>query len=363
MSACYAAYNLQNGYIHNWIVAGPQAIPVADLDRFEGEDYKVQIACHYYEEGSGIVKAPVDWDKFTVGDTELRWTYYPCQDDHFVDLSAFYHTCHYLRAWAYTRVASPSPQEVTLVLTTNGPADVWLNGQPVHRQEHFHHQIPHSVPFQATLQEGHNEILVRFEEVAARECPYAMALQVVGLHDDSEEAGVFVPVPVEDIGRRQTLENVFEAAYLERDVYTYDEKIKVRWPEDMAESASLMIRVQTPEGRIYSESQRMGAAGNHFNIGTPYQLREDYYHALLMPRPEEYYEGNMRITRRIGLWTVRNRYSQENYATYTERRIEALYDAFRRETGIYSEIEDGGQSLARHQDRYFHGSHRRDQSA
>ncbi|MBN1815384.1 MAG: hypothetical protein JXA14_26365, partial [Anaerolineae bacterium] len=321
----------------NWIVAGPQAIPVTDLERFEGED-RLQIAHHYYEEDSGIGEPPVDWGKFTMGDTELKWTYIRCQDDHFVDLTAFYHTCHYLRSWAYARVASPTTQEVTLVLTTNGPADVWLNGEHVHRQEHFHRPSPHSVSFQTTLQEGQNEILVRFEEVAARDCPYAMALQVLGLPEDTGGADIFIPVPIEAVARRKTLENVFYAAYLERDVYVYDEKIKLSWLEDMAESASLTVRVQTPEGRIYSESQRMGASGNYYNIGNPYQLREDYYQALLMPQAKEYYEGNMRITRRIGLRTVKNRYSQEPYGTYMERRVEALYDAFRRETGIYSEI-------------------------
>jgi len=338
MSVYYAAYKLENGYIHNWVVAGPQAIPVADLERFEGADFKLQIARHYHEENSGISKPPVDWDQFAVGDAQLQWTYYRCQDDHFVDLTAFYHACHYLRAWAYTRLASPVPQEVTLVLTTNGPADVWLNGQHVHRQEHFHHQIPQGVPFQATLREGHNEILVRFEEVAARECPYAMALQVVGLPEDAEGADVFIPVPVEAVARRQILEKVFEAAYLEQDVYVYDDFIKVHWPDEMTASASVAIRLQTPEGRIYGESERMGKAGNQAKVGIPYQLREDHYHALLMPRSNEYYEGNMRITRRIGLQTVKNRYSQENYGTYTERRVEALYDAFRRETGLYSEI-------------------------
>ena len=29
MTIFYLGYNLQNGYIHNWLVAGPQAIPVA----------------------------------------------------------------------------------------------------------------------------------------------------------------------------------------------------------------------------------------------------------------------------------------------------------------------------------------------
>jgi len=338
MSVHYAAYDLQNGYVHNWIVAGPLATPVLDLDRFEGEDYKSQIARHFYEEESGISEPPAELARVTLDGTELAWRYIRCRDDHLVDLTAFYHTCHYLRAWAYTRVASPTPQEVTLVLTTNGPADVWLNGQHVHRQEHFHHQIPHSIPFQATLQEGHNEVLVRFEEVAARECPYAMALQVVGLPNEPEETGVFLPTLIEAVARRQTLENVFEAAYLEKEVYVVDDPIAVRWPEDMTASADLMAHVQSPEGRIYSESLRVGAAGNCSNVGVPYQLQEGYYHVLLMPQPNEYYEGNMRITRRVGLWTVKNRYSQQPYGTYTERRIEALYDAFRRETGIYSEI-------------------------
>ncbi|MFC1976555.1 hypothetical protein ACFLXQ_09165, partial [Chloroflexota bacterium] len=96
------------------------------------------------------------------------------------------------------------------ILTTNGPADLWLNGQHVHRQEHFYHQIPHSVSVQATLQEGHNEILVRFEEVATRECPYAMALQIVGLPADdvSQENVVFLPTANEKVARHHTLVRV-----------------------------------------------------------------------------------------------------------------------------------------------------------
>jgi hypothetical protein len=336
MSVYYAAYHLQNGYVHNWIVAGPQAIPVADLERFTGEDFKFQIARHHHAEASGISEPPAELARFTLGDgTELAWRYVRCRDDHFVDLTAFYHTCHYLRAWAYTHVASPVAQEATLVLTTNGPADVWLNGQHVHRQEHFHHQIPQSVSFQANLQEGHNEVLVRFEEVAVRECPYAMALQVVGLPDES---GVFLPTLIKAVARREILEKVFEAAYLEQDVYVYDDNITLRWPEDMAVSANVTVRFQTPAGRIYGESGRLGKAGKDAIIGIPYMVREDRYEALLMPRPQEYYEGNMRITRRVGLWTVKNRYSQQPYGSYTQRRVEVLYDAFRRETGLYSEI-------------------------
>ncbi len=339
MSIAYARYDLENGYIHNWLVAGPQAIPVTDLERFTGEDYKLQIARAHFMEASGIEEPPAEIAKFKLADgTELKWSYVRCREDHFVDLSAFYHTCHYLRAWAYARVASPTSQEVTLVLTTNGPADVWLNGQHVHRQEHFYHQIPHSVSFRAQFQQGHNAILVRFEEVAVRECPYVMALQILGLPDDPDETGVFLPTRIMAVARRQVLENVFQAAYLEKDVYVYNDEVIVHWPEDMAAGADLAIRVQSPDGRIYSESYRLATAGKCYSVVVPYQLREGRYQALLMPRPQEYYEGNMRISRCVGLWTVKNRYSQQPYGDYAQRRVEALYDAFRRESGLYSEI-------------------------
>ncbi len=340
MSVYYVDYKLKDGYIDNWLVAGPQAIKVLDLERFEGDDFKFQIARHYYEGHSGITEGPVENAKFTVGDAELTWRYFRCADDHFVDLTAFYHICHYLRAWAYARVVSPSAQEVTFVLTTNGPADVWLGGQHVHRQEHFHHQIPHSVSFQATLEEGPNDVLVRFEEVATRECPYAVALQIVGVAPDdaAEKVAVLLPASNEDIARRRRLEQVFEAAYLEQDVYVFDDQIVVRWPEDLETSASIALRLQTPSGRIFGEVQRMGMAGNHAKLSYAYQLLEGPYHAVVMPRPREFYEGKMRVHRKIPLWSMRNRYSETPYGTFTERRIEALDDAARREENVFSEI-------------------------
>ena len=249
----YVRYELENGFVHNWLVAGPQTIPVLDLDRFQGEDWKFQIARHYYATDSGVIQMPVENEPFEVGEAKLGWSYFRCDDDHFVDRTAFYHTCHYLMAWAYSRIESPAAQEVTCVLTTNGPADVWLNGQHVHRQEHFYHQIPHSVSFQAGLAEGPNEFLVRFEEVAARECPYAMALRVAGL---PPEAFVFLPTLHEGVARRQTVEKTIESAYLDRDVFVWDDPITVYWPKDMAASSPLTLRLQRPEGWIYSEARR-----------------------------------------------------------------------------------------------------------
>ncbi len=331
----YARYELADGYVHNWLVAGPQAIPVRDLERFQGEDWKLQVVRHYHETASGVTSMPVDFEPFQVGDAELRWTYYRCDDDHFVDWTAFYHICHYLRAWAYSQVVSSAAQEVTCILTTNGPADVWLNGDHVHRQEHFHHQIPHSVRFQVTLAEGRNEFLVRCEEVAARECPYAMALRLVGA---SPEAFVRVPTPHKNTARRRVVEAAIEAAYLDRDVYVWDDPITVYWPKDMPVSSRLTIRLQQPAGWIYAEGRPTASPGRKAPTSMPIQIPEGPYQIFLFPTLREYYEGNLRLERKIPLTAVKNKYSQSPYGTLGERCVEALQDAAQREDNVFSEI-------------------------
>ena len=126
MTIAYLDYALERGYIHNWLVLGPQATLVADLQRFTGADYKLQIARHYHQVESGITEPPAEGQTLKLGDVETRWNYVRCKDDHFVDLSVFHHECTYLRAWAYAEVVSETAQPVSCVLTTNGPADVWV---------------------------------------------------------------------------------------------------------------------------------------------------------------------------------------------------------------------------------------------
>jgi hypothetical protein len=337
MNVHYARYEIEQGFIHNWIVAGPQAISVLDLERYHGDDWKLQIARHYYDAHSGVTQPPIENEPFQVDDAELRWNYYRCDDDHFVDCTAFYHICHYLRAWAHTRIVSPIAQTVKCVLTTNGPADVWVNGKHVHRQEHFHHQIPRSVSFQAQLIAGHNEILVRFEEVAARECPYAMALQIV---DAPKDAFVFVPTNHEGVARRQVVEKAIHAAYLDRDVFVWDDEITVHWPPHLATAAELTIRLQKPEGWVYSEARPTVSAKHKARMSVPLTIPEGAFDIFLFPSLTEYYEGNLRIERKIALTSTKNKYSDSLYGTFDERRAEALLDATKRDAtrNVFSEI-------------------------
>ncbi|HXF61852.1 MAG TPA: hypothetical protein VNK95_09545 [Caldilineaceae bacterium] len=340
-------YQLRDGFIDHWLVAGPLAVPVTDLARFRGPDFKAQIARAMFRAESGITQPPAERASFelAVGDQapqRLTWQVVRCAEDHFVDLSGFYHTCHYLCAWAYAQVVAPVTLQTELALTTNGPADVWLNGEHVHRHTHFHHQIPQTVRFTAKICEGTNEILVRFEGVAVRECPFAMALQIANAGQAGYPAGeayrVALPTTLEPVARRQKLAELMEHAYLMRDVYHRDDKLEVRWPQDMKLVGDLTARLQTPAGRIYAEGQPLVRGGTVHSLGPVYNAPDGVYEVLLMPKPEEYYLHDMRVQHRLPLRISNNKYSQGYYGTFEQRRREALEDAARRNVNVYSEI-------------------------
>ena len=331
----HLTYSPRHGYVHNWLVAGPYTTAVKDLEQFQGPDFKLQIARQNYRKLSEIHEPPIEKGSFQVGEQELTWRYHRCLDDHFVDLSTFYHTTHYLRSWAYCQVEAREAGEVTLTLTSNGPADVWINGQHTHRQEHFSHQDPRSVSFEATLQEGWNEVLVRFEEVAARECPYVVALHVAGL---GEEAAIRVPTYIEHVETRQLLEETFEQAHTELDVVYKGEEVTFHWADDLERRVHYCYQVQDQRNRIYLEGQLVAEAGATINAGQPSAQWEGDYYIVLRPLPEQYYIHNIRYERRIPVAVLDHAYSTQPYGTYSERRREALQHAAEHELGLYSEI-------------------------
>lgn len=334
MSNRVLEYPLFKGYVHNWLTAGPHDTPISNPGHFAGEDFKHRVVEHYYDPDPRVTKRPTELESFTIDNTVLKWSYYCCRGDHFVDLSNFYHTHHYLQSWAYAQIVCPDSQSVTFVLTTNGPADVWLNGQHAHRQEHFCTQNAHSVSFQAELRAGNNDLLVRFEEVAVRACPYTMALQAVSL---PEGVRVCLPTANERTEQRRQLEKVFGQAYLDREVYTADDHIVLQWPEKLAERCDLTVRLQSLSGRIYAELTRAEAPAA-IRLRRRIQVPDGAYQVVLMPRPEVYYEQNLRVQRRIDLHVLDSHYSQSYYGSNEERRREALEHAARQEDNLFAEI-------------------------
>jgi len=332
----YLEYQLNKGFIHNWLVAGPHATPVPDLEHFQGQGYKLQIAQHYYRRLSEILEPPVEKGTFQIADQELSWQYHRCLDDHFVDVSVFHHTCHYLRTWAYSQVQAPTAGEVTLVLTTNGPADLWINGQHAHRQEHFYHQDPHSVSFQATLKEGWNEVLVRFEEVAARECPYTMALQIVDLVQ--EDAPVRVPTFIEMTDNRLAFEHLFELVHIERDIAPVGQKITFHLHESVERRLLYTYQLQDWRERIYLEAEPIAESGATVTFDPAGAREPGQYDVVLRPRANIYYEHGLRYLRRIPLRLTDVLYASAPYGTYEARRQETLQYAAQRGKGLYAEI-------------------------
>lgn len=349
MSIYYVHYELQNGFVHNWIAGGPQAIQVSGLERFTGEDIKLQIAHHYYEQESGITETPAEQGPITegifrVGDYEGVWRYFRCREDHFVDHTAFHSAPHYLRSWAYAELMSETPQEAVLLLSTYGPADIWVNGQHTHRQEHFTDR-PRTVECKVELQKGANGILVRFEGVAlGGECPLAMALQVrePASAQPISNMQVRLPTTIMQVARRQILERLFEAAYLDRDVCAGSDTLTLCWPEEKARPASeLMARLQDTSGRIYSESRLyLMPKEERVKLASSFLTQAGPHRVTLMPGIKEYYEDQVRLRRQFDVWTLGPAaYSETPYGTYEERRQEALVYAARRTIpDIYTEI-------------------------
>jgi hypothetical protein len=334
------AYPLhEQGYIHDWLVAGPQTIPVTDLNRFDQDQLQSQIAAAYHQQTNHpIIQSPAELTKLLLhdeyGEAQLLWRVVHCGEDHLLDYSSSYATCHYLRAWAYTELTTPTAAAVTFTLTTNGPVTLWLNGALVHSHTDFPQQgSPSHVT--ATLQAGRNTLLVKFTNVAIRNCPYTLALQVTGI--DAATLTVEIPTTL-PVQRRQALEQIFAAAYLDKPVYNREDELIVRWPADFKLGAEINLRLQTPTGRIYTESHPSVKGGSVVNLGKIYQRPDGLYWLTIMPAPAEYHEHGLRIQRHIPLIIANAKIITTTDGVYNERRVEALLDALGRTGSVYSEI-------------------------
>jgi hypothetical protein len=115
MTLSYLPYDLQDGYIQNWLVAGPQAI-AAHVQK-EAVGQPASLLQKEPSKKSGITKMPVERGPLTegvfqIGDYQGSWSYLRCEADHYVDLSATFPVRTELRAWAYTQVVSPAAQQI-----------------------------------------------------------------------------------------------------------------------------------------------------------------------------------------------------------------------------------------------------------
>jgi len=342
MTEFFLEYPLQDSFIHNWLVAGPLSIPILDLS-LDGDmaEQRAQVAQHHFQRASDVHEPPIEFGSFQIGDSEQTWRYYKCVDDHLLDRTTSHATPTYLRSWAYCQLEAPSEQEAALVLTVYGPADMWVNRAHVHRDESFS-QDGHTVPVPVQLQAGQNEVLVRFEQVAAPtlspvgSCPYAFALCLAG--DEPQVVTVRLPVNHPNVARRQKLERLYSQAHIERTVVLGSQYAALHWDEVLDDSDDIGFWVQNAREHIQVSGMWETKPGERLEIGhSQLALDEGPYELALYPPPWVIERNQITYNERLPFHVLETAYCDAYYGTYEDRRREALAHALRRE-GLYAEI-------------------------
>lgn len=330
MTEFFLQYPLQDGYIHNWLVAGPLATPVPEVhEQTENTQPHAPRALEIHE-------PPIERGTFQIGSSKLEWRYERCLEDHDLDLSAIYHACYELRTWAYAQIVVPAAQEVTLVLTTNGPADLWLNRAHIQGQtDPAADQTRQSFP--CTLAEGKNELLVRFEATALHESLYVMALRIES--DAASEITVELPVPYKNVYRRQKLERVYEHAHLEHLVSIRGADVILHWDAELEETDEVGRWVRDGNGMISVYGQSHTKPDSSARIGAGHlTLQHGPHHVALLPPNHVIERYEIRHQKRLPFYVLEGPHSGTYYGSYAERRQQALAFSVDRTGNLYAEI-------------------------
>ena len=338
MSVHSLEYQLQNGFVHNWLVAGPllRAVTVSGSPMDE-KDRKAQIVRELEDHTPGYTEMPVDRKSFDYAGEPLVWRYFRCSEDHMVDVSAMVPVWKHIRTWANTRLILSRPATVKFSLSVTGLAQVWLNGAQVFQVENFQDQ-PSPAVFSADLQ-TENDLLIRFEQVCVRQCVNQMALQMVDMGGLTEEdIKIQVPTNAKYPYRHQQFERLFECAYLEEVANFRGQVVNLRWADDTKEELRYAYQLQDAQERIYVEGAGDPDAAAPVDVGHPQRIFERPMWVVLQAPGREYFEQEMRYERRIPLYIIDNPYSDTPYGDVAMRRVEALEDASRREGNLFAEI-------------------------
>ncbi len=323
-----------SGFIDDWLVAGPVAHPV-DLSLFPRDNPKPAVVRALHSKRSGVVHHPLQFARALADDTQPTWRMEHCAEDHFVYGTGFYPTPHFVQVWAYTVLETDAGWQGTAALTTHGPADVWLDDQPVFHTEHFAHQIPQTCLFALALPPGLHALTVRFACVAVRESPMAMALQL----RDCPDLRWLLPTPPVWEDSREDLERIFREAFLVQDTFARSDSLQIHWPDGNPLERAVTLRLERQDGRIYSENRTEGRKMPQVRLGRTYQFPQDEYVIRLMPDLQEFYVHGRRVERRFPVFLAGNLdYSHTHYGTYRQRRLEALQQAAQGEAHVFHEI-------------------------
>ncbi len=275
------------------------------------------------------------------------WNLYTSYEDPFVHFSAEHQAPVHLISWAYVELVSPVTQTVQATLVANGPTDVWVEGAHLYGQRTFAQPVPSEMAFPMPLDVGPNRLLIRFEQLGYGPTPYLLAVRL------SNGQGVTLQLPSHTSApdKLLELETLFGLACLDRDLFTSDANIAIRWPADLHEQANalgippdagILLRLQKPDGRIYAETRGSPRPGELTETVPGHHVLTGTYQAVLMPPPEAYAIDRVR-TRRVfdvdvfSTPVVESVGSNEESA-YVKRLYQGVQMAMRLKIGLLSPL-------------------------
>ena len=327
----------ERGFIREWLFCGPRLQKLSDSmasGKPEAE-FRRATATRLHSTNPGIQGPFVEFASPFPDDKPLRWQVVRVREDRFLYGTVFAHTPHSVHCWAIAHAEVEEDWSGEVRLTSNGPADVWVNGSHAWQVDHFSLQAPVTATGRLDLPVGQVELLVRFTAIALRASPMVMALQL----PDPPAAAWFVPADSRWAKEHREFSEVLDDAYLNRSAFDRASPVTLHWPETKPLERELVVRLQRTDGRIYSEQQTQGRKLPFMTLGNTYQYPQDEYEILVLPPLVEYYTHNRRHFRRFSAWLNGNvAYSDQHFGTWNQRRTEALHHAAAEKGTVFHEM-------------------------
>jgi hypothetical protein len=348
MPISFIKYKLIDGYIDNWLVAGPQIIKINPQKGDQSlRNLRKEIYQALFLTNSGISKMPVERGPLTegifkVGDYQGAWSYWCCDEDHLVVQSDRYREPVFLRSWAYSQLHFNKEKLIAIIINTYGPYRIWINDELITQSETFSEHQPLKYVETTTMKKGLNEILFCFEQVGLDSCKLAFSLRLC--EPDNPLKPIFdgkcqIPTTIPHVNRRNEFEHAFNYGFLMRDIFAAESGVEFKWSKRIFQSAIVNARLQTPEGQIYAEAEGKGKPGDSAHFGYAMSFPQGPYEVTLMPTPREMYEENIRIQSSQEIWVMGNHpYNFQPGSLLADRRSEALRQASQYSGNLFAEI-------------------------
>lgn len=195
------------GDLNRWLIEGFSIFENPnrkDFINLEKNTKKEKIDSSYVYPGKSL----------TYGSNSSEWNlHFPWRNKK-IEKSGFWQKPTLLQAWALTNIHSTKQQKATFKLYTPGNVILWINGEKALQFAPYTRNEEKNIEFEAMLQEGDNEFLVLFEDLAERDALYYFRIDYLG----EDELEMVLPIGEANPEDIHLLEDALKNAYFPSDI-------------------------------------------------------------------------------------------------------------------------------------------------